>query len=179
MLNYKIIIKSKNIHALNLFILFCLKKNLTNLKTIYIKKRKKIIPITLPRSPHVHKKAQEQFEYRIFSKTFKILTDNDIEYLIFLKKIKTKLFPEIKLKIVFLINKIKELTKRQNLIKPSNFFINKKYFCQKDQKYKKLYYFNSFNTHKKIKQYLKIFDCYGEIKLYKNLKSLDNSVGRV
>merc|ERR1711862_878562 len=78
--------------------------------------------ITVLKSPHVNKKAQKKFEHRIFSKKISILVFNDMKFLIFLKKLKTKLFPEIRLKIEVTCDK--KTVFKTDLLNPSHFVIN-------------------------------------------------------
>lgn len=73
-------------------------------------KKKKIF--TILKSPHVNKKAQEQFEIRIFSQQLILYGTYSARFVYFLKRLKLQLFPEIKLKIKFLLNKTKSLDQK-------------------------------------------------------------------
>lgn len=161
MIKYNIIIWSKNNQSLKFFILFLNKINQPkiNLSINYKKLKTLIKKISLLKSPHVNKKAQKHFEYRIFTKKINIyLCYNNIKFLIFLKKIKTQLFPEIKIKINFYFNNIFS----KNLLNPKNYFINS---INKNKINNK-----NIKSCLKIKNYLQILDCYGEFNLIKNLK---------
>ena len=160
MLIYDITVFSKNKQALNFFFLFINNLNQPKINFLNNCKSKKtsIKKIIVLKSPHVNKKAQKHFEYRIFSKKITVLTYNEIKLLIFLKKLKTKLFPEIKLKIkVFSKNKSKK-----NLLNLNNYYLN----SIVKKKYITTYTLNSqvksVQPCNKIKNYLKILDCYGE-----------------
>lgn len=164
MITYDITIISKNKQALTFFLLFLnkIKRPKINLVTNYAKQKFRIKKITTLKSPHVNKKAQNHFEYRLFSKKISISSYNEMKFLIILKKIKTKLFPEIKLKINFFSKKTKT-----NLLNPKNYYINsilrKK---TKTQKFKsKNIKIKNIEPCQKTKNYLKVFDCYGELSL--------------
>ena len=75
-----------------------------------VSNRKKII--TVLKSPHVNKKAQEQFETRIFSQKLVIYTAYDNRFLYFLKNLKLRLFPDIRLKIKFITNRNSSIKKQ-------------------------------------------------------------------
>nr|YP_010233613.1 ribosomal protein S10 [Pleurosigma inscriptura]QSZ78230.1 ribosomal protein S10 [Pleurosigma inscriptura] len=112
---------------------------------------KKIVTL---KSPHVNKKSQNQLEYRIFSKKISVSSYNEIKFLIFLKNLKTKLFSEIKFKIKILSNPI--FFKNNNLLNLKNYYINS-IMMKKNAKMKKI------KPCSKMKNYLKILDCYGEL----------------
>jgi len=99
-------ISSKNYKSLKnfitFFITFCETNNL-NFKLFlkYFKQRQKKFNFTILKSPHVNKTAQEQFEYRIFSKQINLYSFQLIKFLIILKKIQIALFSDIKVQIKF------------------------------------------------------------------------------
>lgn len=167
MITYNITITSKNKQALTLFFLFLkkVKQPKINLLTNYSKQKTLIKKITVLKSPHVNKKAQKHLEYRIFSKKISISSHNEMKFLIFLKKLKTKLFPEIKLKIKILSNK----KKKNSLLNPKNYYINsillKKNITQTLKS--KNIRIRNIQPCNKIKNYLKIMDCYGELNIQK------------
>lgn len=103
MIIVNLFIRTKNKNSLTQFLYF-LKKNINNnFKAIHLyfpkKKSKKVI--TLLKSPHVNKTAQEQFEIKFFSMQLKILTTQTFKFLIFLKSIKNFLFSDIQIKTKF------------------------------------------------------------------------------
>ena len=75
-----------------------------------VSKKRKIV--TILKSPHVNKKAQEQFETRTFSQKLVIYTAYDNRFLYFLKNLKLKLFPDIRLKIKFIANRNNSIKKQ-------------------------------------------------------------------
>merc|ERR1712154_93976 len=96
-------IYSKNFYALSTFLNSFLNKKICNkLKLIIVKsslqktKKKKL---TVLKSPHVNKKAQEQFELHTYKKRIKCFTFKTLLFLVFLKKIKFYLFSEIVIKV--------------------------------------------------------------------------------
>jgi ribosomal protein S10 len=145
-------IESNNFNSINKFFFFFFNKKKINFNTIkkyYVKKKKRKI-LTMLKSPHVNKTAQEQFEYRMYSKQLTVYSSQNFQYLVFLKEIKTHLFPDIKIKIEFQINQ--SIAKRVELLNPNNFQIN--LFKNKSKKLLKV----------EAKNYIKTFDTYGELK---------------
>ena len=67
---------------------------------------------TVLKSPHVNKKAQEQFEYRLHKRQISFYWFQSFKMLMLLKKVQTKLFPDVKIKIRFMLNtsKIKKVS---------------------------------------------------------------------
>jgi len=169
MINYQLTITSKNPKAIKNFLLFFFQKNFYNVETLFykIKNKKKII--TILKSPHVYKKAQAQLEYRIFSIKIKIIFPNT-QHLIMLKKIKSKLFPEIKIKIKLIVNKQNYFKSQIQALSPKNYTTNN----LNQFKLKKINLQNLQTTNQKILTYLKIIDCYGELNLIQNTLKISN-----
>lgn len=172
MKTFTIIIKSKNKISRNNFFtvlkiissdLYCIKKQ--------FKKKKRKKQITLLKSPHVNKKAQEQFEAWTFKKQLTIKSIKSFKYLILIKKLSFNLFSDIKITLKY---KLKKKSLR-NL----NLFI----FSPENFKFKKILKIKSYNLEikwlkkkkslfkwfldKKTKLLLNTFDSYGELfKIY-------------
>jgi len=130
MKTFNITIKSKNKTSVNEFFLFFNGNKLYNSNVIkkYFQKKAKKKKLTILKSPHVNKKAQEQFENRLFKKQFKIQTTKNQKYLIFLKKINSKLFPDIEIKLKCSTNNKKNIKKlKLKIFNPNNFKINEYY----------------------------------------------------
>jgi|YelNatPaOPRAMG01_1025707.scaffolds.fasta_scaffold08023_1 ribosomal protein S10 len=150
--NIRLEIFSKNKQSLQKFLkfLFSLKNNLI---ISYKPKRKLRQIITVLKSPHVNKSAQEQFEYRIYSKTVFINTLQVFKFLLLLKKIKNTNFPFINFKMTL----------------KSNFFSadHKKLFLYLNPNNLNINFYENFNDiqkfSKKTDKYLKILDTYGEL----------------
>ena len=170
MLKYQIVINSKNQQALKFFFLFLTKKKnpaFSFIKT-YTNKKQKTKKITVLKSPHVNKIAQDQFEYKIVSKQYNFNSYNSFKDLLILKKLKTKLFSDLKITVTFLLSKKESISTQTQLLNPSHY--NLHYFLKTNQLSQKTLYSNfiSINNIKpsiRIKNYLKILDGYGEIKL--------------
>lgn len=161
MLIYYITATSKNIKALKLFFLLQHnKKKSFNLQTTFYKKKKKTTKITVLKSPHVNKIAQSQLEYNFFSTTIKFYSHNASQYLVLLKKIKSNLFSEITLQTKITINKKNYFQLQNKALNPKNFMINNL------NKYNKT---NQYIIFKKTLNYIKIFDCFGELNLNQNI----------
>lgn len=163
MITYQITVTSKNLKALKLFFLVCCQNKNFNIKTTFFKKKTKKKKLTVLQSPHVYKKAQSQLEYKLFSINIKISSQNHSKSLVFLKKIKSKLFPEIKLQTKVTINKQNQFQLQNKALNPKKFTINN---------------FNSFKINSNNKRsiitqktlnYIKIFDCLGELILNQNI----------
>lgn len=120
---YHFIILSKNRSSIDKFLTFFQNNIEPNFnvvkKNFQQKKRKK--KLTLLKSPHVNKTAQEQFEYRIFSKQISMYLDKHLKSLVLLKKLKTDLFPDVKIKVIFPINHSNTEKLRTNILNPNNF----------------------------------------------------------
>ena len=124
---------------------------------------------TTLKSPHVNKTAQEQVEYREFAKQITVFSFQILKFLILLKKIHKSLFPDVEIKIKFILkNKTIKKTKLV-AINPDNYKI--KSFLSGNKKKN----INNTSKQKQMIAYLKLFDIYGEL----NFKTCsDSSVGR-
>ena len=166
-----LLISSKNKKSLDNFLKIFNEKfsiiDSTFIKKNYQKKLKKTV-ITILKSPHVNKTAQEQFEIRYLSRQIQIYTLRIFKFLIFLKKLKIYLFPSIHIKIKIVHNK-KQTT-----------LINKRIFNLDNYRYRLLFLTNSnkIQNHKVKKNKLKLLKktCEATIKsvdTQKILKLLD------
>lgn len=153
---------SKNYKSINRFLVF-FKHFIKQQKSIHFfksfQKKEKVKKITILKSPHVNKKAQEQFETRIISKKIVFCSFQLLKTLVLLKKIKHKLFPDIKISINFLFSSKKQNQLKIRVFDPDIFSIT-----QSNNSFK-------FNT----KKYLRLFDIFGTVFFKKRLGS---SVGR-
>lgn len=140
----KLLIKKKKILKINIIRKFFFQKPKTK-------------KISLLKSPHVHKKSQEQFEIKIFKIKLIIETTQYFKLLTFFKKIKNILFSDIKLKLKLLISKE----------------IDHKIQTHKNYKYDHIK--KNYNTKViKVMKTLQLLDYQGE----SLLNCLDSSVGR-
>ena len=90
--------------------------------------------ITVLKSPHVNKTAQEQFEYRFFSKHFLVFSFKPRIFFLLLKKLKNLSFSGIKLEVKGIFEK--NITNRYvlKLVNPDNVVLQKQYLTQKSFK---------------------------------------------
>ena len=119
-------IYSKNYKSLKNFLFFLNDENLLKKLKICLLKNKTNRPIkkkviTVLKSPHVNKTAQEKFEYRIYKKKIKCFTPQILLLLIFLKKLRFNIFSDINFKLNLIANKTIEKKKIQNQINIDNF----------------------------------------------------------
>lgn len=132
MITVDLFIKTKNKNSLKKFLYFFKKNVNKNFNTInlYFPKKKNKKVITLLKSPHVNKTAQEQFEIRFFSIQLKIVTTQAFKFLIFLKKIKNFAFADIHLKTKFSCNMKNQFCLKKKIFylanSPINFFLKQK-----------------------------------------------------
>ena len=108
-------IESKNLLSLKNFVLFFLNDKLLSrlIRVMAFKQRyKKSKRITVLKSPHVNKTAQESFEIRYYRKKIKCFVSKPWLFLIFLKKIKSTFFSELNLKVHFVFNR--KIEKKKN-----------------------------------------------------------------
>uniref|UniRef100_UPI0030027CD9 ribosomal protein S10 n=1 Tax=Cocconeiopsis kantsiensis TaxID=3082010 RepID=UPI0030027CD9 len=172
---FSISVKSNNKNSYDEFNFLFNEINTNNIKKS-IFKNKKVKKLTLLTSPHVNKKAQEQFETRMFGKQIKTHTFFDKSDIILFKKAKTKLFSDVKSKLAL----------KCNFEKQSNSKVGLKLFCLdnfKLKKYPKKSLINfkkrtpdktSFNLKEKVLSLLELFDLKSEF--LKNC--LNSSAGR-
>ena len=142
---FQLQILAKDKKVLESFINFFLnlQKASSTWKVVFNSKKRDVI--TVLKSPHVNKTAQEQFEYRVYSKKIIINSFKPSIFLLVLKKIKSFSFPGISLKVVGICNKSNKLSKTLQLFDPKNFYLA--------------------NSSKGFLKYIQLFDCQGEILL--------------
>jgi len=166
LLYYQIKIISKNKTSIkNFFKVF--NKILQNFNNItkYLKKKRKIKILTILKSPHVNKTAQEQFETRLYSSQVNICySSKSTPILIFLKKLKNYVFPDIKIKIKFLVNDLSLKKSQTQLLNPNNYYFR---FFDKKIKNNNIKILRnddySLNKYKQLQYLLKILDIYGDL----------------
>ena len=154
-------IYSKNLTSLTAFLKFFYKlktNKILNLQfhVIQSQKKKKFSFFSVLQSPHVNKKSQEQFESSLHYKALKIYVPHSTRFLAALKRIKTTLFPDIRIEIKCLL--ADKSSKFLSLNKTNSDKFQVKPLAEKEK--------NLLN--KPIHKLLKLFDTHGEI-LIKNL----------
>ena len=109
--------------------------------------------ITILKSPHVNKTAQEQFEYRFYNKQFLINSFNSLTFLFVLKKAQVSSFPGLKLEVKGVINTNEKTRNFQKMFNPDNFVLKP--------------YLQSTIKLVSVTKYIQLFDCHGETFLKK------------
>lgn len=128
----------------------------------YSSKQKKRKFITVLKSPHVNKTAQEQFEFRFYNKQFIINSFKPLTFLFILKKLKNSSFPGLNLKIKIGFNSHEKNINFRKLSNPDNFLLSLNT--------------NQLNVQSLLFQkYVQMFDCYGESFL-KNIVRFNKSL---
>jgi ribosomal protein S10 len=142
-------ISSKDKGSLKRFLEFILRLKSLNLLISHFPKHQRKKFITVLKSPHVNKSAQEQFEYRIFTKKLLVNSPQALKFFSTIKKAKNASFPGIDLKIKGVFEKKKEFKNLLNCMNPDNLDID---FFQID----------SQQTPRNITEYIQVLDGYGE-----------------
>jgi ribosomal protein S10 len=141
----------------------------TVLKSFPISEKRKFV--TVLKSPHVNKTAQEQFEYRFYSKHFLIRSFKPFTFFSCLKKLKTLSFPGVNLKIKGQFERNKTNKHSLKMISPDNIVLENSsqvYTCE--QRFKINLRAKTVQTVSKnleanfllSKKYIQLFDLYGE-----------------
>jgi ribosomal protein S10 len=112
-------------------------------------KKKKRKFVTVLKSPHVNKTAQEQFEFRFYNKQFLVNSFKPFTFLYFLKKIKNVSFSGIRLEIKILFVNHSNLRFFLTSTNPDTVILN------------------TSNNSKALKDYISFFDLHGEVFLKK------------
>ena len=139
-------VSAKNDQTLNKFSKFLMKLEFLPTIVKHFSKQKKKSFLTILKSPHVNKTAQEQFEFRFYTKEFLVNSIKPLTTFVVLKKIKDCSFPGIKFKVKSLFNVVNG--KNRSFLKvldPDNVILNK----------------NSLLVSQK--KCIQLFDCYGEV----------------
>lgn len=159
--NSKIIVISKNKKSIEKFMNFFSKNNTIHK---YLPRKNKRQILTILKSPHINKKAQEQFESKIYSKQIDCSLIDNVDQLIFTKKIKNALFSDIQVKIKNTNNKTFIKKNKNFTFCPKNFDLE--IYFKYENKNAALQYLKKNKTIKtnieKIKNLIKIYNVYGE-----------------
>ena len=152
-------ISSKKKETLQLFLMFISKLENNNLLIKYFPKQKIKKFITVLKSPHIYKSAQEQFEFRVHTKKLRVSSAQHLKFLYFLKKSQINIFPFINLKIEGIYSRQSQFNIIASKLNPNKF--NNNFFSENMFK-------NDIKNIDLIK-YFNLLDCYGEYYMKKSL----------
>lgn len=144
---------SKEKKKLNEFLVFFSRLELFSLNLKQQQKQKSHKFVTVLKSPHINKTAQEQFEFKIFTRQILMFSVKPFLCLFIIKRMIKLNFPGIKIKLILTFNKKKHNKILLSILNPDNVVFN---FIKNNNKKKKIKYNN----------YLKMFDYYGETYLH-------------
>jgi len=102
--------------------------------------------ITILKSPHVNKTAQEQFEYRFYHKQFLINSLNPLTLFFMLKKAQNSSFSGLKLEIKSVMDPKEKTRNSRKIFNPDNFLALEYPIADSSL----------------VKNYIQLFDCHGE-----------------
>lgn len=130
---------SKNSNSISNFLKFLYKLktnkilnlNFTVIQSSQFRKSKKF---SVLKSPHVNKKAQEQFEYNVFNKQLKIYVSQLSKFLIIWKTVKSTLFTDVNLTFKFIANQNSSNYTTINKVNSDKFIKSKQYLKLLDTK---------------------------------------------
>lgn len=145
-------VSSKDSYTLEKFLRFLQSLKIAPTVLKHFSKRNKRRFITILKSPHVNKTAQEQFEFRYYTKEFLIDSPKPFTFFLTIRKIKNLSFPGLKLEVKGLFSSNKQNQSILKLINPDNVVLN----LRKSKTLPSLGF---------QKKYIQLFDCYGELYL--------------
>jgi hypothetical protein len=119
--------------------------------------------ITILKSPHVNKTAQEQFEYRTYNKCVVIHTFKPSFFLLLIKILQGLSFPNITLKVTIFAEGVKFVREHLDLLE---LFDSKN--IKLHRRLKNTSPYSKKNSNLKYTTYIELFDFYGEILCQKN-----------
>ena len=103
----KLDLKSKNLKSIKMFLRDFYRLNTIFSDNVKLKQNNKLIKkvsFSILKSPHVNKSSQEQFEFKIYNTFLIINTNNYLKLLVCLKLLLINFFPDVGIKIEFLVN---------------------------------------------------------------------------
>jgi len=123
-------------------------------------KQKKQKFVTVLKSPHVNKTAQEQFEYRFYSKDFLVRSFKPLTLFLLLKKLKNQSFLGINLKVEGLFDKNSFYRYILRIVTPDNLCLGNSKMSGRSLKTISMV---SRPNYRFVKRYVQLFDLHGEI----------------
>lgn len=134
---------SKEKETLNKFLKFLSQLQLAEIQLKQLQKKNLRKFVTVLKSPHVNKTAQEQFDFRIFTKQIVLFSSKPFLFLMMFKKIKNLTFPGLKIEIRCLFKNPQKKNIILSTINPDNVVLKRK-------------------TRSSLTKYFQLFDSYGE-----------------
>ena len=110
--------------------------------------------VTILKSPHINKTAQEQFEYKFFTSQIVLYSTDLFFCYVVIKRIFKKGFPGLKIKLLHSFDKKNQNKVLTTFLNPDNVLLSEK---------------------KKIKSYFLMFDSFGEVCLQNFKKRCKNN----
>jgi ribosomal protein S10 len=161
----------KDKRILKKFLHFLTKINFLSISLKSFPKNKKRKFVTVLKSPHVNKTAQEQFEFRLYSKHLLIHSFKPLTFLLFLKKLNSLSFTGLNLEVKSFIANPRMYKHTLKVVNPDNIILNnsktlnlrKKHFNKNSKQVAK----NCNSNFSLCRNYIQLFDLYGEICLTK------------
>ena len=133
------------------------------LKLFFKQKKQKFV--TVLKSPHANKTAQEQFKFKFYSKGFLLCLFKPLTFFLLLKKLKNQSFSGINLKVEGLFNKNSVFKYILRIITPDNLFLSSPKISGRSLKVISQV---SESNYSSVNTYMQLFDLHGEIWLKKN-----------
>jgi ribosomal protein S10 len=156
-------LQSKSLQSIKKFLTF-LEKSCNDLNLVAFMKVKNKVTIrkgiTVLKSPHVNKTAQEQFEFFVYRVQIKIFSYKYLLLLVFLKYLKsTVVFSDVLFKISLKVTNVGFQTKVIEQVNPNNFYLINYLDLKNELDFTRLFL--------NIPYYLLLFDIYGQLSLQK------------
>lgn len=156
-------LQSKSLQSIKKILIF-LEKSCNDLNLVtFMKIQNKVTirkGITVLKSPHVNKTAQEQFEFFVYRVQIKIFSYKYLLLLVFLKYLKsTVVFSDVLFKISLNATNAGFYTKIIEQVNPNNFYLINYLDLKNELDFTRLF--------RNIPYYLILFDIYGQLSLQK------------
>lgn len=164
-------ISCKDKRILKNFLRFLTKIDFLPISLKSFPKNKKRKFVTVLRSPHVNKTAQEQFEFRFYSKHLLIHSFKPLTFLLLLKRLKNLSFTGLNLEVKGFVEKNKMYKYTLKVVNPDNVILHSLKSLNLSTKYSnknlKQVTENSNSNFSLCRKYIQLFDLHGEICLAK------------
>ena len=169
-LSHLVFYSKNNRSLLNAILFFLANSDDLKVQKYFSKKTKRKI-LTILKSPHVNKTAQEQFEIKTFSKQLSSYNIKNSKFLFFFKSLKENTFADLNFKIKFSVNKKKEKKTTSLIFNPNNLRLcdNKVELSQLSSLSQIRSANSKFFYKNQVKKMLGMLDVYGAVQVNKNI----------